>query len=69
MSAGDDFLQRFPVDTSIFRGKSGKGVVEKQMFCRYTPQLSRSDVLLDGRGTGTIFNTLSSKQGFVSRRF
>ena len=46
MSARDDFLQRFPVDTSIFRGKSGKGVVEKQMFCRYTPQLSRSDIVV-----------------------
>ena len=45
MSAGNDFLQRFPVDTSIFRGKSGTGVVEKRMFCRYTPQLSRSDVV------------------------
>ena len=39
------FLQHFPVSTLIFSGKSGKGVVEKRMFCRYTPQLSRLDVV------------------------
>jgi hypothetical protein len=31
--------------TLIFSGKSRKGVVEKRMFCRYTPQLSRTDVV------------------------
>jgi len=41
----NQFLQHFPLITLIFSGKSGKGVVEKRMFCRYTPQLSRSDVV------------------------
>lgn len=54
LSDDNHFLQRFSVVWSIFSGKSSKGVVEKRMFCRYTPQLSRSDVVLVGRGTGTI---------------
>lgn len=45
LSPGNDFLQRFPADTLIFGRKSGKGVVEKRMFCRYTSQLSRSGVV------------------------
>ena len=39
------FLQRFPAVRLIFNGKTGKGVVEKRKFCRYTPQLSRTDVV------------------------
>lgn len=44
-AARNQFLQRFPAVTLIFSGKSGKGVVEKRMFCRYTPQLSRTGVV------------------------